>query len=194
MPERFRRQVRRAPARPSFKQMPETVQQYVQRLQTYLGDRDPLRVQAATVARIEKLLKGVPISKVRKRPAPGKWSIAEILAHLADNELVRSYRIKSILGLPGTAIAAYDQDRWESQDYARRDPKMSLRVLRVLREADLALLKSLRPEQWKQSGIHAERGVESVESLVRIGAGHDLNHIMQIEAILKAKARKPLSR
>ena len=190
MRERFRIQVRLAPARPSFKQMPETVPQYVQRLQTYLGDRDPLRVQAATIARIEKLLKGVPSSKMRKRPAPGKWSIAEILAHLADNELVRSYRIKSILGLPGTPIAAYDQDRRaESQDYSRRDPKISLRVLRVLRESDLALLKSLRPEQWKQSGIHAERGKESVESLVRIGAGHDLNHIMQIEAILKA--RKP---
>ena len=98
MRERFRLQVRLAPARPSFKQMPETVPQYVQRLQTYLGDRDPLRVQAATIARIEKLLKGVPSSKMRKRPAPGKWSIAEILAHLADNELVRSYRIKSILG------------------------------------------------------------------------------------------------
>jgi hypothetical protein len=170
--------------------MQETVQQYLQRLQKHLGDRDPMRVQAVTVARIEKLLQGVPRAKLRKRPAPGKWSVAEILAHLADNELVRSYRIKSILGLPGTAIAAYDQDRWaESQDYSRRDPKISLRVFRVLREADLALLKSLRPEQWKQSGIHAERGEESVESLLRIGAGHDLNHIMQIEAILKA--RKP---
>lgn len=172
--------------------MPETVQQYVQRLQTYLGDRDPLRVQAATVARIEKLLKGVSSARLRKRPAPGKWSVAEILAHLADNTLVCSYRIRSILGLPGTALAAYDQDRWaESQDYARRDPKTSLALLRVLREADLALLKSLRPEQWKQFGVHAERGEESIETLVRLIAGHDLNHIRQIEAILKAKARKP---
>jgi hypothetical protein len=166
------------------------VEQYVQRLKGYLGDQDPIRVQRSTVARIEKLLKGVPAAKLRKRPAPGKWSVGEILAHLADNELVRSYRMKSILGLPGIAIAAYDQDRWaESQNYARRDPKTSLAVLRVLREADLALLKSLRPEQWKQSGMHAERGEESIEKLVRIGAGHDLNHIMQIEAILNPRRR-----
>jgi hypothetical protein len=64
---------------------------------------------------------------------------------------------------------------------------MSLRLLRALREADLALLKSLRPEQWKQFGMHAERGEESIETLLRIGAGHDLNHLMQIEAILKAR-------
>lgn len=62
---------------------------------------------------------------------------------------------------------------------------MSLRVLCTLREADWALWKSFRPEQWKQFGVHAERGEESIERLVQMGAGHDINHLRQIEAILR---------
>ena len=92
--------------------MQETVEQYKQRLMGYLGKQDPMRVQATTVAKIEKLVKGVPAAKLRKPPAPGKWSVAEILAHLADNTMVHVYRVKCILAAPGTPMVAYDQDRW----------------------------------------------------------------------------------
>jgi hypothetical protein len=116
--------------------------------------------------------------------------VAEILAHLADDEIVTAYRMRSILGAPGAPIAAFDQDKWsESQNYSRRDPKMSLRVLLTVRQANLALLKSLRPEQWKQFGAHSERGEESIERIVQMMAGHDINHIRQIEAILAGKKK-----
>jgi uncharacterized damage-inducible protein DinB len=168
--------------------MQETVEQYKQRIMGYLGNQNPLRVQSATAGKIERLVKKVPAAKLRKRPAPGKWSVAEILAHLADCEIVTGYRMRSILGAPGTPIAAFDQDKWAAaENYARRDPKMSLRVLLALREANLALVKSLRPEQWKQFGIHAERGEESIERIVQMMAGHDINHLRQIEAIVAAK-------
>jgi hypothetical protein len=170
--------------------MQETVEQYKQRMMGYLGKEDPLRVQAGTIAKIERLVKRAPAAQLRKKPAPGKWSVNEILAHLADAELVTSYRMRSILGAPGTAMAAYDQDKWaESQNYARHDPKMSLHVLRTLREANLALLKSLRPEQWKHFGVHAERGEESIHRIAQMMAGHDINHLRQIEAILAPKSR-----
>jgi hypothetical protein len=170
--------------------MQENVEQYVQRLLAYLGDQDPVRVQSKTVGKLKRLLKGVGAARLRKRPAPGKWSVAEILAHLADDEIVTGYRMRSILGAPGTALAAFDQDKWaESQNYARRDPKMSLLVLQTLREANLALLKSLRAEQRKQFGVHSERGEESIERLAQLMAGHDINHLRQIEAILAAKRK-----
>ena len=170
--------------------MQETVEQYKRRLMGYLGDRDPMRVQAGTVAKIEKLLKGVPAARLGKRPAPGKWSVAEILAHLADDEIVVAYRMKCILSAPGTPVAAFDQDRWaEAQNYAKSNPKLSLRVLATLREANLALLKSLRAEQWQHFGVHAERGEESIERIAQMMAGHDMNHLRQIEAILVAKKR-----
>ena len=168
--------------------MQETVEQYKQRIMGYLGEQDPVRVQSKTVGKIERLVRKVPAARLRKRPAPGKWSVAEILAHLADGEMVTGYRMRTILGAPGTPIAAYDQDKWaEAENYAKHDPKMSLRVFATLREANLTLVKSLRPEQRRHFGVHAERGEESIERIVQMMAGHDINHLRQIEAILAGK-------
>ena len=68
--------------------------------------------------------------------------------------------------------------------YDKRDLKESVEQYRLLRKANLALLKSLTPEQWKQYGNHNERGQETVETIAKMFAGHDLNHFQQIERIL----------
>jgi hypothetical protein len=170
--------------------MQETIEQYKQRIMGYTGGQNPLKVQAATAGKIGKLIKGVPNARLTKRPAPGKWSVGEILAHLADSEIVAGYRMRSILGAPGTPIAAYDQDKWAAaENYAKHDPRASLDLYRTLREANLRLMKSLRTEQWKHFGMHAERGEESVEKLSQMMAGHDLNHLGQILAILAPKKK-----
>ena len=171
-------------------QMKETVQQYVQRITGYMDGKQPLAVQAATPKKLERLIKGVPTSKLRKRPAHDKWSVSEIVAHLADAEIVGSFRMRLILGAPGTPIAAFDQDSWvTSGHYEKRDPRKSVEQFRVSREANLALLKSLTPEQWKHYGMHSERGQETIEHIVRMFAGHDINHLQQIERILSPKAK-----
>jgi hypothetical protein len=168
--------------------MKETVQQYMQRISGYMEGKQPLAVQAGTAKKLERLIKGVPTGKLRKRPAPDKWSVSEILAHLADAEIVGGFRMRLILGAPGTPIAAFDQDSWvTSGHYAKRDPRKSVEQFRVVREANLALLKSLTPDQWKHYGMHAERGQETIERIVRIFAGHDINHLQQIEKILTGK-------
>ena len=165
--------------------MNETIEQYKQRIQSYAAGKVPLKVQAKTAEKIEKLIKRIPIAKLRKRPAPDKWSITEIIAYLEDAEIVTSYRIRRILGAPGTQIEAYDQEKWaEAENNAKRDPHAALAVFQTLRVANLALLKSLKPEQWKHFGMHAERGEESIERITEMIAGHDINHLIQIEAIL----------
>jgi hypothetical protein len=167
--------------------MNETPQQYIQRMTANVEGKQPLAIQAATAKRLERLIKGVPASKLRKRPAADRWSAGEILAHLGDAEIVIGFRMRLILGAPGTPIAAYDQDSWvTSGHYDQRDPRKSLEQFRVVREANLALLKSLTPEQWKQYGIHAERGRETIEHVVRMTAGHDINHLQQIERITRS--------
>ena len=168
--------------------MNETPQQYSQRILGHLEGKDPLKAQAAAAKRLDRLVKGVPASKLRKRPAPDKWSVGEILAHMADAEMVIAWRIRSILGAPGTPIQAYDQDAWAAAgNYAKRDSRKSIEQFRAMRDANLALYKSLSPEQWKYSGMHAERGEESIERVARMIAGHDINHILQIERILAPK-------
>src|SRR5580704_14892462 len=126
--------------------MPETPQEYTRRILVNVEGQDPLKVQAETPAKLGRLIDGVPASRLRERPAPGKWSVAEILAHLADAELVTSWRIRQILGAPGTPLQAYDQDSWAAAcHYEKRDPRKSLEQVRMLREANLALLASLEP-------------------------------------------------
>ena len=171
--------------------MKETVQEYVQRIQGKLAGQDPLKVQSAATKKLARIIKGANPAKLRKRPAPDKWSVAEILAHLADAELVNAWRYRSILGAPGTPIQAYDQEAWAAAgQYSKRDARKSLEQFRVLRESNLALLKSLSPEQRKLSGMHAERGEESIERLTQLIAGHDINHLEQVERLLAPKSRR----
>ena len=170
--------------------MKETPQEYTVRILANVTGQDPLKVEAGTAKKLDRLIKGVHASKLRRRPAPGKWSIGEILAHLADSEIARSWRIRQILGAPGTVIQAFDQDAWVTAGhYEKRDPRKSVELFRVLREANLALLKSLTPEQWKHFGMHAERGKETIEHIVRMFAGHDINHTKQIERILAGEKK-----
>ena len=168
--------------------MKETVQEYMRRIQGKLAGQDPLKVQAATAKKLARLIKGASPAKLRKRPAADKWSVAEIFAHLADVEIAVSWRIRLILGAPGTPVQAFDQDAWVAAGhYAKREARKSLEQFRVLRETNLALYKMLSPEQWKHYGMHAERGEESVERIVGMLAGHDINHLEQVERLLARK-------
>jgi hypothetical protein len=165
--------------------MNETPRQYTERILDYVNGKDPLAVLGATAEALATLIAGVSTAELRRRPAPDKWSVNEILAHLADAEIVVGFRIRLILGSPGVPIVAYDQDKWAvSGHYDSRDPLRSLEQFRVLRETNLALLRSLAPEQWDDYGVHSERGRESIEHTVRMFAGHDVNHLEQIRTIL----------
>jgi uncharacterized damage-inducible protein DinB len=168
--------------------MKETAEQYINRILGHVGDQQPLKVQAKTADRLAKLVKGVPKGKLAKRPAPEKWSVSEILSHLADTEIVGGWRMRLILGADGAPLQAFDQDTWVGAlHYSRRDPHEAIQTFRALRQANLAMLKRLKPEQWENHGMHSERGKETVLHIVKMFAGHDLNHIRQVETILAAK-------
>lgn len=172
--------------------MIETAQQYTQRMLGYMEGKQPLAVQAATAEKLAQLIKGVPLTRLRKPPAPGKWSVNDIVAHLADGEIVGGFRLRLILGAPGTPIVAYDQDAWvTSGHYDKRDPWKSVEQFRVLRDGNLELLQSLEPGQWTHYGVHSERGQESIEHTVRMFAAHDINHLQQIAEILSEPGVEP---
>ncbi len=125
-------------------------------------------------------------AQLKWRPQPAKWSIAEILAHLADAEIVASWRMRSVIGENGVTIQPFDQDAWASVfEYQGRDPRRSLEVFRTLRENNLAMLKEIPKETWDNFGLHLERGKESMGHLARMFAGHDTNHVLQVEGMVK---------
>jgi uncharacterized damage-inducible protein DinB len=171
--------------------MKETPQQYIKRILGYIEGKDPLKIQKGTAKKLQKLIKPLSKKEMRRRPAREKWSIAEILAHLADTEVVGSWRMRLILGSNGTPILGFDQDVWaKTFAYGDRDPRHSLKVFRVLRENNLSLLKSIPPKLWENHGMHSERGKETIAHIVRMFAGHDLNHLQQVEKIAKSARGK----
>ena len=166
--------------------MQETPQQYTQRMLNHSRGKEPLRLQQATPRKLAALTRGLSKKQLTRRPGPGKWSIAEILAHLADAELVVGYRLRLMLASNGTPIQAFDQDAWaETFSYNRRDPKTSLETFRTLRQNNLRLLSSVPRRLWENYGQHSERGKETVDHVMRMMAGHDLNHLQQLEKIAK---------
>lgn len=166
--------------------MAETPEQYVKRIQATLGDQDPLTVLQATPVKLSNLVAGKTEAQLSRRPAPEKWSVAEIMAHLAETEVVFAFRTRLILGSNGTPILGFDQDEWAKR-YRNFPVSQSLELQRVVRHANMVLYQSLSPDQWQQFGMHSERGKETLRHIVRLHAGHDVNHIRQIENILGAR-------
>ena len=166
--------------------MPETVAAYKQRIQSHVAGKDPLASMAESAEQIKKVTQGLSDEVARRRPAPGKWSIVEIMAHLADGETVIGYRVRSILGSEdGVAIIGYDQDKWATgMNYHGQQLSSAVDAFVAARRRNLDLYRSLTPEQWEKFGIHSERGKESVRDTVTLCAGHDLNHLEQMRAIL----------
>lgn len=175
--------------------MQETAQQYIQRILGYVEGQDAVKIQRTTSAKLKKAMQDLTPSQLKWRPEPGKWSIAEILAHMADVEIVASWRMRSVVGENGITIQPFDQDAWASAfDYQSRDARRSLEIFRALRENNLAMLKELSPQTWENYGMHLERGKETIAHLARMFAGHDTNHVLQVERIVKQlKATKTRS-
>jgi hypothetical protein len=158
---------------------------YVRALLDVLGSRDPLDVMGEILPWLTTRLRGVAEPVLRRPEAPGKWSVIEVIQHLADSDLVAGFRVRMVLSEERPLLQGYDQDRWASELRYREVPiALALDQLRSLRAANLHLWKQLTPQQLERVGLHAERGPESVGHILRLMGGHDLVHRQQIDRIL----------
>jgi hypothetical protein len=116
--------------------------------------------------------------------APGKWSIRQIVAHVADAELVGAHRMRQVIAEEHPTLIAFDQDAWtRNLDYARRKPKQSLETFRRLRAENYELLKELPAEAFERAGNHTENGPMTLGRLVEGYASHAESHARQMQAI-----------
>ena len=116
--------------------------------------------------------------------APGKWSIRQIVAHLADAELVGAHRFRQVIAEEQPTLIAYDQDRWTAKlDYARRKPKQSLETFRRIRAENYDLLKGLPESAFARTGKHTENGIMSLGDLLEGYAAHAESHARQLQQI-----------
>lgn len=160
---------------------------YVRALLDLLGDQDPVVVQAELPDAIERAVRGLSDEQLRQPEKAGKWSIVQVIQHLADSEIVYGYRTRMILAHDRPTIEGYDQDLWATRlRYAEVPVDAALRQLRVLRETNLRLIRGLSPAELDRVGMHSERGPESVRRVTELLAGHDLLHRRQIDRIKRA--------
>lgn len=168
---------------------PQVRAQYPKAVLELVGDRDPLGVLRATPAAAATAIEGLSPAQLRQPEAPGKWSIAAVLQHLADSDLVWGWRMRLILAQDRPPLTGYDQDLWADRlHYADADAVEALETLRVLRRGNLALIDRATPEDLQRAGVHAERGEETAGYLCGLYAGHDLLHLRQIERIRRIVA------
>jgi len=161
---------------------------YVARMVAFTEGKDPIAMQREMPQILSGLIEGVAEKELRRSPAPGKWSVSEIIAHLADSELVSVWRYRQMIEHNDRPLSAYDQDEWARiGKYSSREAKDSLQLFTALRAMNLKMFARLTPDEWQRGGIHAERGRITVQSLARQVAGHDRNHLEQIQKILAEK-------
>ncbi len=148
-----------------------------------LNCRDPLTVLAEMPAALNALLDDLSPEQVEQKPAPGKWNIREVLAHLADCEIAWSWRFRRISSEPRLTLELFDQDRW-----GRAFPHYSLAQARAawnsLREWNLTLLGSLTVDEQQRPAVHPKLGGVTLWTAAQIAAGHDLHHLQSLERVV----------
>jgi DinB superfamily len=160
---------------------------YVKALLDVLGPRDPFEVLAQQETATRGSLVGVSDELAKRPEKPGKWSLQQVLRHLADTEFTYGYRMRMIVAEDEPPILAYDQDLWaERLHYLEGPAAEALDDLAGLRRANLRFYRRLGAKELARWGIHSERGQESADLIVRMMAAHDLVHRRQLQRIRRA--------
>ena len=155
-----------------------------------VGSDEPLSVLTTTESRLREAIRGLSADQLAQQEAPSKWSINAVLRHLADSEIVWGWRLRMVLAHDRPQITGYDQDAWADRlKYGEANAETSIAEFAVLRAGNLRLLNNATPEDMKRFGVHAERGEESVQHMMKLYAGHDRLHLNQIERIAKTLSR-----
>ena len=149
---------------------------------SFLGERDPVTVIASTPGHLKTLVDRIGDTAVNHSPAPGKWSVREILCHLADTEIVFAFRLRQTLAEPHYVIQPFDQDHWAAR-YAAYDATTALEAFTAVRNWNLELIAGVKAEERKREVTHPERGTMTFQVLLETMGGHDANHLLQVEKI-----------
>jgi hypothetical protein len=160
---------------------------YVASLYAALGSREPMQVLREGPTAFRQAVEGLSPAQLSTPEPPGKWSVLQVIQHLADSELVGGFRFRMVLTHDAPILPAYDQDLWANRlRYAEADLETALSDFTTLRRSNLRLLERATPADMKRFMHHPERGDESIERMIQLYAGHDMKHRGQIARIRAA--------
>jgi uncharacterized damage-inducible protein DinB len=165
----------------------QQAREYTAAVLELLGSKEPMNVLRSTPEAVRNAVDGLTERELSQPEAADKWSIRQVVRHLADSDLVWGYRVRLVLSQDRPTLTGYDQDRWaERLRYDQASVEMSLEDFSVLRRSNLHLLAGASLADLERVGVHTERGEESVSHMIRLYAGHDLLHLAQIARIRDA--------
>ena len=148
----------------------------------FLGNRHPQEVIAATPDHLAAVVQQLGTEGLERSYAPGKWSARQIVCHLADCEIAFAFRLRQALAEERHTIQPFDQEGWAKR-YGKLDARQALSVFSGLRRWNLVLLETVSPAEYAKTVSHPERGEMKFQTIVETMAGHDLNHLRQLQTI-----------
>lgn len=151
----------------------------------FLSGREPLTILDTTAGRLQFLTQTIGDDKIATPPVAGKWSARDILCHLADCEMVFAFRLRQTLSEEHHLIQPFNQDSWAAS-YEKFSAPEALATFTAARRWNLLLIEAALPSQGAKLVTHPERGTMSFATIVETMAGHDLNHLAQLEQIAAA--------
>ena len=149
----------------------------------FLGDAPPHDVLDMTAITIARLIRDSDRDALTRSPAPGKWSIRDILCHLADSEIGWGFRLRQTVAEEHHVIQPFDQEAWSSA-FAKLDAHDALDAFTALRRWNMLFVRAVGPAAESKAVRHPERGEMTFRTIVETMAGHDINHLRQIEKLV----------
>ncbi len=156
---------------------PDEYAPYYARYVSHVAGRDVSAILDSQPAELRELIEPLTEEDGGARYEPGKWSVKEVLGHIADTERVMSYRLLRVARGDATPLPGFDQDPYVAA--ARSDTRTLaslLSELEAVRAATLTLARSLGEEAWARRGTASGQAV-SARALAHIVAGHWAHHV-----------------
>ena len=153
----------------------------------HLEGGDAFAVITETPQQLAQVVHSLDVEALEHPPAPGKWSIRQILVHLADCELVFGFRLRQTVAEGHHTVQPFDQDRWAVQSDSY-DAFTALETFTAVRRWNILFLSALPAEAFTKTMTHPERGTMTLQVVVETMGGHDLNHVKQIHRLTSAAA------
>ncbi len=154
-----------------------TTEERKQKIETY-GRASELLAEA---------LERYPRQMWQYKPGPDRWSIHEILLHIADSEANSYIRCRCFIAEPGKSIMAYDENQWAaSLRYQEQSVTEALELFGLLRRMSLRLIENLPEDAWSRTILHPESGQMTLDDWLSVYANHIPEHIRQMQATWEA--------
>ena len=149
-----------------------------------LEGRDPAAVLRQTPVRFAELLAPLTPEAMERRPAPNKWNLREIMAHMADCEIAWGWRLRQIFSEDNPTLQPFAQDAW-AQAYASYSMAQARATWEGLRAWNLSFLEGLSEAQKQRPAHHPEIGSLTLWTVASIAAGHDLHHLHSLKRVVE---------